>query len=503
MNKSLIGLYICIALLSVFVIIFLATGSWKFFFQPEANEDTRTRIVTPREIDINSIAGQTGVITWEESLVTKLPMEDGEIVIAVLNRESEFGHAEEQFVIYRIAADSLSPVYITFISYDEGIRGYRRMWNDDTAATRAETATIFSQDLVGDRNFCIIVTGMNANNEHTMTIFRRSPNQSPQAPFNKIAQLQIAGSIIIQETPRTLAYQQGITRGQNFNIAAYGQDSASANILDQIETIYSFNPSREQFEQISISRIPGSQIEQRRLRQLLSGVPGVFEDFINDLWYYISPQGTIDTNQFLYFDPAGKEIIFFGDESQQVFRWQTSTPTRYGLYIRTQNISISTLLRFIDIELESLDRIKLRVIEDVRLKIAVSTPWDGSYRRAGAMNIRETVSQINPFMDAVYDSSWGRMQFLNSGEYTINSGMNESAAPRGASPLGNSRRGRYVLYTVDDNKLIEFRPADGEEKRLVYRMETAAGVVILSRVRVGTTGVQDLLEPPVTLTLIE
>jgi hypothetical protein len=328
---------------------------------------------------------------------------------------------------------------------------------------------------------------MNEKNEHTMTVFRRSPGQAAEQPYRKIAELQIAGSVVIQETARSLAYQQGLTRGQSYNIAAYGHDSASANILDQIETIYAYNASGERYEQINVSRIPGSQIEQRRLRELLSGAPGVFENFINDLWYYISPQGTIDTKQYLYFDPAKKEIVFFGDEAQQVFNWQSSTHTRYGLYIRSQNISISTLLRFIDIELESLDSIKLRVTEDVRLRITAGTSWDGSYRRAGTANFKETATQLRPTIDAAYDSSWGRIQFNSSGEYTINS-------------VGNVRKGRYIFYKINDNDLLELRPEGGDANRLVYNTEAVAGVLILSRVRVGINGVQDLLEPPVTLT---
>jgi len=487
MKKGLFYLYVGIGVFSFLLIIFLATGLWKVVFYPKTDINVRTRVITPREANSFSTADQSGQLTWEENINTKIPLEDGEIVIAVLNKESEEHYAEEQYVIYRKASDAAGSVHLTFLSYDERTRGYRRMWNTPTAATRAETITLSHHDLIGDRNNCIIVTGMNASNEHTMTIFRRSPGQPPTQPYKKIAELQIEGSIIIQETGRTLAYQQNITRGQSFNIAAYGHDSSSANMLDQIETIYSFNPRSEQYEQINVSRIPGSQIEQRRLRELLSGAPGVFEDFIKDLWYYVSPQGTIDARQYLYFDPAKKEIIFFGDDSQQVFLWQTSTPTRYGLYIRSQNISISTLLRFIDIELESLDSIRLRVNEDVRLRITANTTWDGSYRRAGAANIKENASQLRPTINAVYDSSWGRIQFNSSGEYTISSGS-------------NVRKGRYVFYKVDDNDLIELRPEEGDENRLVYKAEMGASVLILSRVRVGTQGVQDLLEPPVTLT---
>jgi hypothetical protein len=419
-------------------------------------------------------------------------MEDGEIVFAVLNKDREEILAEEQFIIFGNTYDNTRGLYLTYIGFDESSRRYRRMWNAPVAATRAETISILSQDIIGDRNNCIIVTGMNNRSEHSMTVFRRVSFTEDQT-FNKIAELQIDGSIIIQETTRSLAYQQGITKGQSYNIATYGHDNLSNNILDQIETIYSLNDDSGQYEQTGASRIPGSQIEQRQLREILSGVPGVFENFINDLWYYVSPQGTVDTRQYIYFDPSGREIIFYGDGAQQVFNWHNSTYTRYGIYIRSQNISISTLLRFIDIELESLDSIKLRVIEDVQLKISISTSWDGSYRRAGAVALKESASSVRPAINAVYDSSLGRIQFFDTGEYTINSG-------------NTVRKGRYVFYKVDGNELLEFRSGEKNENdnRTIYKVETAAGSSLsLSRVRLGTAGIQDLYETAIILTPVE
>jgi len=485
MKIKSVGFYIVVALTVIFI-IFLATGWWRQFFHQEINEEVRPRIITVLEAAASAAASNIELILWEENLNTKIPMDDAETVVAVLNKESEGGYSEEQFILYRTAGVD-SQIFLTFLSYDERTRSYRRMWNVPTAASRSETVTIFSQDLIGDRNNCIIVTGMNNMNEHTITIFRRNPAAGPEQPYRKIAELQIDGSIVIQETTRSLAYQQGMTSGQSFNIAAYGHDISSANILDQIETIYSYNPLNEQYEQIRVSSIPGSQIESRRIRELLSGTPGVFEEFINDLWYYVSPQGTIDTRQYIYFDHTGREIIFYGDDAQQVFLWQSSSYTRYGLYVRSQNISINTLLRFLEIELETLDSIRLRVNEDVRLRITANTTWDGSYRRAGIINQRDTVSQLKPAADALYDSSWGRVQLESSGEYTINSG-------------GNIRKGRYVFYNIDGNDLLEFRPEEAEANRLVYKIENAAGVMLLSRVRVGVNGIQDLLEPPITFT---
>lgn len=495
MKKIFVGFSIGAAAASVLVIIFLATGLWKYFFYPKKDEHKGTKVITPREAGLYSIADQGGLVTWDESIKTKIPMEDGEMVIAVLNRESEEIPVEEQFVVFSKISGAARETFITHISFDEGSRRYIRIWDLPVAAARAETISVVSQDIIGDRNACIIVTGMNNRNEHTMTVFRQNFAASNQM-FNKIAELQIDGPIVIQETARSPDYQQGTTNGHSFNIAAYSHDSASNNILDQIETIYSFNQKSGQYEKTGVSRVPGSQAEQRQLREILNGTPGVFENFINDLWYYVSPKGTIDSGQYLYFDPDGREIIFYGDEAQQIFHWQTSTPTRYGLYIRSQNTSISTLRRFIDIEMESMDSIKLRVTEDVQLKIAVSTTWDGSYRRAETSVLKESRPSIKPAVNALYDSSWGRFQFRNTGEYTINSG-------------NTVRKGHYVFYKVNEQELLELREgagtaANNTENRMVYSVERIGNsAMLLSRIRLGTDGIYDLFEPVITFTPVE
>jgi hypothetical protein len=494
MTKNSLGFFIGVIITAVLLIIFLATGLWKSIFYPKTYDHSGPITITPGELGTLSASDQIGEMLRDESLNTKVPMQDGETVIAVFNRESEDGIAEEQFVAFMPAPSSGQRINIAYINFDPRERQYKRQWNAATAATRADTITMFNQDLIGDRNNCIVVTGMNARNEHTMTIFRCRPLQPASQPFDIIAEIQIDGSILIQETARTAAYQQGISTGQSFNIAAYGQDNLSSNLLDQIETIYSYNPSAGVYGQTRVTRIPGSQIEQRRLRELLSGTPGVFENFIKDLWYFVSPEGTVDSKQYISFDPVSKEIIFFGDGAQQIFHWQNSTYTRYGMYIRSQNISITTLLRFIDIELESLDSIKLRVVEDVRLRIVANTSWDGSYRRAKIAVQQDTVPSVRPGINAQYDSTWGRIQFFPSGEYTITSGSFTNAV---------SRKGHYVFFKSDNQELLVMRPEEGTNNRMIYRVDNSDSRISLVRVRLGTNGVQDLFEAPVILTPVD
>jgi hypothetical protein len=330
---------------------------------------------------------------------------------------------------------------------------------------------------------------MNGLGEHTLTIFRK-PLSAPQNAggnvlFNKIAEFRIDGSITVRESERSQAYQLGMARGQSFTIAAYGRDYDSANIMDQVEITYAFNEVNGLYEQRSVNRIPGTQIEQRRLRELL-GNTKTFEEFISGLWYYVSPEGTLDNRQFIYFDPGSRELIFYGDETQQVFTWQNSNTTRYGLYISSQNLSVSTLRRSIDSELESLDSIRVKVFEDVRLRINVNDSWDGSYRRAGTVEkgLMKNSSAVEPFANAVYDSLPGTLYFSGDGSFELHAGDSLS------TPV---RRGHYVFFRINNRRLLELRFQDRAEgsKREIYAVEDSSteGSLSLSPVRLGAKGI--------------
>jgi hypothetical protein len=463
----------------------------------------RTRVIVP-SLE-NNASGEDN--TWMEHMdeyALKAPLEEEEQIISALNFDFYNDMMEEQLIAFR---SRLAPgqVSIAYVSYDEQSKTYRRFWNAATAASMPGTVSMYTLDLLGDRRDCVILTGMNADGKHTLTAFHKVEREDYNRPFVKIAEIQVDGSINIQETERPMAYRQGIAKGQPFTIIAYGHDTESDNMLDRIEIEYAYNPAKEFYEQVRVTRISGSQIEQRRVREILSGQPRVFEEFINDLWYHVSPSGTIDKSQYLYFDPANREIIFFGEETQQIFSWQSSNATRYGLYITSQNIAVTTLRRFLDIEMESLDSIRMRVFEDVRLKIGISASWDGSYRRAGKVYANDAPPR--PYADASYDSSMGRLRFYPNGDYELNS--SDATA-----------KGRYAFFRVHDRELLELRPdrngslqpGQNNEDRLIYRIARPANAgnsganstenFSLIKVRLSPVGIQELQEGQVFLTKV-
>jgi hypothetical protein len=489
-----------------------------FFRSQRGKETKQTRIVIPRELlgELQDSGGTAERLAYEDRVTAKVAMDDGEILVTLLTEDFDGDMQEEQILAYRNLLEIESPIYISYVHFDEKSGGYKRVWDSPAAATRPGTVSLYTQDMIGDRGICILVSGMNGLGEHTLTVFRKNnpsredprPEEIPAAedPFYKIAELRIDGAISVQETERTQAYQMGMSRGRSFSIAAYGHDYESSNILDQIEIVYTFNPVNGLYEPNMTTRIPGSQIEQRRLQELLSGNTGVFENFVDGLWYYVSPQGILDNRQYIYFDPLNRELIFYGDETQQIFTWQNSSATRYGLYIASQNISVTTLRRFLDIELASLDTIRIKVFEDVRLKIGVNAPWDGSYRKA---EIREgrTVTEapaVPSYIDARYEGSIGTITFFPEGSYELQRD-------------GNVQKGKYAFFRFNGEELLEMRAegpggtlgkspretylVDGEQPAADGEGHPVRKNLSLLRVRLGTRGIQELHEATVSLSL--
>jgi hypothetical protein len=493
-----------VRLLTPVAFVIAAAGVAFLYFKPlrlspaADDKDWQTRVVIPQDTETAGFEGSGSVerMVYEDAMNAKIALKDGESLVAVLTQDLDGDMVDEQILAHRSLLEMDSPVSVSYIEFDHALGGYRRIWSAPTAVTRPGTASVYTQDLIGDRSVCILVSGMDSGGGHTLTVFRMGGSGEPETAITKIAELRIDGSIQVQETERSRAYQTGLSGGQSFAIAAYGRDPSSSNMLDQVERIYAYNGAKGIYEQTRMTRIPGSQIEQRRVRELLNGDKEQFEQFITGLWYYASPQGTTDDRQYIYFDPQGREIIFYSENIQQVFNWQNSSATRRGLYISSQNISVTTLRRFLDIELESLDSIRVKVFEDVRLKIYVTAAWDGSYRKAetteAALALSGPSNRVLPYLDASYEGSIGRIVFSPEGNYTLFSGE------------GTEKQGRYAFFTLDGQELLELRPLNsGEGAHETYRVKRGGAedseAMTLARIRLGARGALDLQEGAVSL----
>jgi len=477
------------------IIVFLLTAGVigalvflpKDFFSSKNREIQKTKVVIPQN------TGAGGEITrsayGEDTHALKLTLEPDEVAITVLTRDFNNDSQEDQVIAYRKLEDIDSPIYITYAEYDMQRESYIRRWNASTAATKPGTLILYGEDLIGDDGICVLVSGMNGAGEQTLTVFRKIDTQNE--PFIKIAEFRIEGSIAVEDPGRR--------QGRSLTIATYGRDYTSSNIMDQIEVTYAYNQINGLYEQSRMVKIPGTRIEQMRVGEILNGNPDRFESFINGLWY----QEDGDQRKYVYFNTANRELIFLYNNSEEVFAWQQSTSTRIGIHINSWNISHTKLRRTINVELVSLESIRLRVFQDAYLRSGPNVIWDGSYQR---LPPAETVQEENrknlPFLDNRFAGQDGIITFNRDGTYSID-------PISGPSEL--SRRGHYVFFSLQDDQLLELRTTktgngengandgNGESSRETFKINHGENSITLSRVRIGTRGIQDLHEVPIVL----
>ena len=469
------------------IIVFLLTagviGALVFlpgdFFSSKNRETQRTKVVIPQGMGAGDESIRSAYREDTQSL--RITLEEDEIPVAVLTRDFEGDSFEGQVIAYRKLQDIDSPIYITYAEYNVGQDSYSRRWNASTAATKPGTLILYSEDLIGDGGICVLVSGMNGAGEQTLTAFRKINDQDE--PFTKIAEFFIEGSIAVEEPEYGRRAQ-----GRSLGIATYGRDYSSSNIMDQIEVNYTYNPVNGLYEQSRMIKIPGTQIEQMRVRELLNGDPERFEKFIDGLWY--QEDGSL--RKYVYFNTNTRELIFYNDNSEEMFVWQNTTPTRLGILINSWNVSLTKLRRTVNVELVSLESIRLRVLQDAYLRTGPSVIWDGSYTRLPATEPVTDNQKTNSYIDDRFTGQDGTITFNKDGSYRID-------LLSGPSEL--SRTGQYVFFILDVHQLLELRneKGNGETERETFIVNQTDETLTLSHVRIGTRGIQDLHEAPIVL----
>jgi flagellar motor protein MotB len=340
---------------------------------------------------------------------------------------------------------------------------------------------------------------MNDAEAYILVVLRKNSEKADEA-FSVIAEIVSKGSIAVQETARTQAYQRGSAQAASFPLVAFSADEQAKNPLDQIETIYNYTPELARYEPSATVHIPADQMQERSLQDVMNGGTPSFEHFVQGLWYFVTSAG-VDVQQYIYFDPLNRELVFCGGDVQQIFLWQRSSSTRSKLSIAAQNISVTTLRRYVDVELDSANRIQVLVAEDVKLKISSDVVWNGSYQKAELPHSGAQVLQgVVPYITAEYSGSIGNLSFDTQGSYELAS-------------EGINRTGKYAFFWLNGEEILEFRPetinniptSGMRETYLITHSEKIEGSetwrdITLLPIRIGVQGIQRLRETPISLT---
>lgn len=462
--KRLPRILFFIALAGLF--IWLLVNRSVLSFSHEAKKTAKTIVPAEKGADQEKSLQYGETASYDESRTMPLiPLENEESFLQALSIDLNQDSVADQVCAVKTISE---PNIFLVPGLQNPLTGeYARLQPIRTGITQARTLLMYAADIIGDRSTCLIFSGMTADNMQLLAVYLPSVERDGKTALTAIADLRSDGPITVREIPRSDAYNLGVTNGESYPIITYNSDPDAPETLDQIERVYHWDKRLKRYEQVSESRITGKRLESKMVSQLHGGSIESFENYLTGLWYMPASTGTKGP-RYLFFDTPMKEIIFQGEITEEVFIREAGTPRRYGAFLTTRNRSISSIRRLIDIELTGIDEIRIKILEDVKLKIGVASDWDGVYRKMSV-----TPSSSKDATDGTLEKI--RSLLLSSrGEWTSVDGQILGIDEQGYSirrPEGTDS-GQFALLTVAGDAILQLRAAHAGSKSHFYRIET-------------------------------
>lgn len=382
-----------------------------------------------------------------------------------------------------IAAKKLSDqfIYLFLFLQDNTTQTFTRAAEIKTEATHAKTFSMYTTQVSEYDSPIIVYSGMNADTMQVFGIYALEIDMKRTIITHSLVNIQAEGHIILKT--------QSDNSLTTYTISAYYSDSDAPNTLNQIEKDYTWNEKKYHFEQTKEVKIPGKKIESRFLQKFQTGTVQSFQAFLEGLWY--QPSAKKDQNRRIFFNFPENEIIFAGNNIQEIFTVDSMTPRRFGIYFSTKNASISSIHRRIVIELRSIDEVYIQVIDDIaRLKIGVASNWDGVYRKINnavrTMQTPQMVEHTKKRLTAqgkTWENPEGYTLHFSDYSYQLQQDTEKHS-------------GQYTIFPIKEHMVLQLKDTENKEHFFTITFDDNSTQLTLMEVSVTATGITLRGTPP-------
>ena len=442
----------------VFFLLFALALIFYFLFSSFATgneqETVRAKVVIPAtttQVEQTEDTESYSSVEFENTSLIQLNMD--ETLITTLSIDLNSDTFEDQIVAVKKANNPNIVIIIGL--YNSKTSEYQRFTEIQTSIFQVKTFSLMTMDLAGNHTNTLVCTGFSSNNDSILQAYNPKIERN-RFSIVKIIDLKTDGTIFIQQAQRNDNYSIYNMNAECFPIIMYStEETPEGTDFEQVQTTYEWNKKTEVYEPTATTRLSSKKIAAKELARILDGTVPTFTSFLDGLWYRTNTTGQ---QRYIFFDPKSEEIIFFDQAIQEVYDWLNNTLRKSGIYISASNKSISNLVRYFDIALVSVDEIRVRVRDDVRMIIGTDTLWDGVYKKTSqkmsSVQSKTTATNIIKIME----EGAGKWNFQD----------NSVVFTDGVFSLSNKDKkesGVYTQTTLFNTDLIQFR-ADQENCKL-------------------------------------
>ncbi len=418
------------------------------------------RRVTPVASEGVRLSGQqtdeTDTAPQESGPTVRVDLVPGALVADVLETNLTGNNFEEQIVAFLDPSGGHGRIEVAVIENDILGRGYQLVWQGHTDAANLRGLRISAEDVTGDFEPEIIITGVDPDGRETLNIFARTPERT-ELRYTGIASISSSGTIEFERSSRDDSYNLREQMAEPFVIVAQAEDPDSENILDLIETRFTYSHSDGTFVQQEERFLSGGVVEQNQLQVLFRSGADEFATFLSGPWYRETGEGL----SIVTFDTRGDRVVFNGGDMQETFDWELSRKTiSSGVQIMLRNRNIRSMNTFVRIRVLALDQIVVDLHDRSR--------WDGTYRRVSS-SLLTTLTQANGGrtqpatlqLDGTYSDDSGVELHFVGGRFEL-------------SESGTRYQGTAAVYRLqnDDRYVLELVKFDDTARRVGRRVYT-------------------------------
>ncbi len=315
----------------------------------------------------------------------KVSLDPGSFLVTIVQTNLDLDAEDEQIVVFKKSRGDNAPITVEVVDFDTIRNKYVVSWKHETDATNVRSFNLSLLDVTGDHNLEIICSGSDGSGNQTLNMYKRATQirEYGLVTFKPILSLKERGNIEIQEVQRSQAYKTGVTNGKSFPVIATVNSISTGKRFDLIKKTYFWRNEKDKYLLINTVTIPGKEIEDKKLRALLTGSKHSFESFLSSLWLYSSAEKNgVSAGPIVLFDPKLKRITFYDSDVEEIYRWESSTKTLYNtLIINCRNDIVPYVRVTLFIRIVDLNTIKLVYKDDTirNSKKATNKSWSGKY----------------------------------------------------------------------------------------------------------------------------
>lgn len=456
--------------IAVIGIAFLATN---VFFNYREKTMTRAKIVTPKSSSNSDAETEVERQSYEtEKYETFVPLYSGETLISTLTMDiNNDGYDDEVIVIRQSNSQSL---WIVPALLEPKTGTFKRLTPIDTKFTKTRTFSYSGMDVTGEHKKALIYHGVADDGNYVMKIYYFVAGNGKN-DMELIGDFESDGTVFIQQTERSEAYELALSKGESFSVWVYKSDKAETDgnsedtkkiNQNQIQQEYRWNPSAQKYELYRQIRVNADRLAETALSKIQDGTIETFAKFLDGLWY--KTDNTDGNIRYLYFNYDDRQIIQLYKDYQEVYEWEDGKLRHNGIYISTTNADIMNLHRRFDVSVSSLDEIKVALRDDVNIIIKSDSLWNGKYKKLSLQSSFE--NEKDDVELATYNNEIKKAPLWTSSDSTVEvsfTDYNYTAKYNGIDETGVYSTGKAGAYNV-----IQFR-SDGDASIFgeVYAMQ--------------------------------